>query len=44
LWGIAKGGLFAPAIQESFAAAGQLVVHQTGDQIDWRHRFGLRLM
>ena len=40
---VAEGGLFAPPIQESLTAAGQLVAHQTGDQIDWRHGFGLRL-
>src|SRR5260221_9104538 len=41
---VAEAGLFAPAIQESLAAAGQFVAHQTGDQIDRRHGFGLRLM
>ena len=41
--GVAKGGLFAPAIQEPLAAAGQLVTYQTGDQIDRRHGLGLRL-
>ena len=41
---VAEGGLFAPAIQQSLAAAGKLVAHQTGDQIDRRHGFGLRLV
>src|SRR6202158_5290739 len=40
---VAEGGLFAPAIQESLAAAGKLVIHQTRDQIDRRHGFGLCL-
>src|SRR6266581_4106213 len=40
---VAEGSLFAPAIQESLTAAGQLVAHQTGDQIDRRHGFSLRL-
>ena len=40
---VAEGRMFAPAIQESLAAAGKLVTHQTRDQIDRRHGFGLRL-
>src|SRR2546425_3328846 len=40
---VAEGGLFAPAIQESLAAAGKLVAPQTGDQIDGGPGFGLRL-
>jgi hypothetical protein len=40
---VAEGGLFAPTIQESLAAAGKLITHQTRDQIDRRHGFGLRL-
>src|SRR5260370_15351061 len=40
---VAEGGLFAPAIQESLTAAGQLVAHQTGDEIDRRPGFRLRL-
>src|SRR5260370_42363241 len=38
---VAEGGLFAPAIQESLTAAGQLVAPPTGDQIHRRHAFGL---
>src|SRR3954447_16983812 len=34
---ITKSGLFAPAVQESLAAAGKLVAHQAGDQINRRH-------
>ena len=41
--GIAEAGLFAPALQQSVAAPGQFVGHQARDQIDGRHRLGLRL-
>ena len=40
---VAERGLFAPPVEQSFAAPGQLVGDQTGDQIDRRHRFGLGL-
>ncbi len=41
---VAEGGLFAPAFQQSVAAAGQFVADQARDQIDRRHGFGLRLV
>src|ERR1035441_10200429 len=37
---VAECGLLAPAIQQSLAAAGQFVAHQTGDRIDRRPGFG----
>src|SRR5260221_9972949 len=38
---VAEGGLFAPAIQESLAAAGQFLAPHTGDQSYWRPWFGV---
>ena len=42
-FGIAESGLFAAAVQQPVGAACQFVGNQTRDQIDGRHRFGLRL-
>lgn len=41
---IAKLSLFAPAVQQSLAAAVEFVRDQAGDQIDGGHGFGLSLM
>jgi hypothetical protein len=41
--GIAERGLFAATIEQAIRAAREFVGDQTRDQIDGRHRFGLRL-
>src|SRR5215471_2770831 len=40
---VAESGLFAPPLQESITAPGQLVGDQARDQINRRHGFGLGL-
>src|SRR5262245_56051758 len=35
--------LLSPSLQQPIASSAQLVRDQARDQIDWRHRFGLRL-
>jgi hypothetical protein len=42
--GVAEAGLLAPALQQSVAAARQFVRDETREQIDRRHRLGLRLV
>src|SRR6266849_6264890 len=43
LIGVSKTSLLAPALQQAVRAARQFVRDQAGDQIDGRHRLGLRL-
>lgn len=40
---IPEGGEFASAIQEPVRAPGEFVGVECGQQVDWRHGFGLRL-
>src|SRR5580658_2090500 len=42
--GIAKGGLFPAALEQSVGAQSEFVGNQTGDQVDGSHGFGLCLM
>ena len=41
---VAEGGLLAPPLQQAVTAPGQFVGDQARDQIDRRHRLGLRLV
>src|SRR4051812_43704642 len=41
---VAKAGRLATAFQQTITTASQFIRNETRDQIDWRHRFGLRLL